>query len=172
MLLGGQANLCVDDVVGGQVLRAFGGHPHQGLLGLHDRQGVLEALEVELQALAVGTPLKPLGQPLGVGSRKAPIPGLRGQVDDRGRPHAAVQVVVEEHLRRLADRLEIGARSSPSNPLCSLPHGGLGRHDDPPPNEPAILSPCPPMGRIPLGPKAPGATGPLQEAQVLFLPTG
>ena len=56
------AHLGVDDAVGGQVLGALGGHPRDGLGRLHDRDRVAEALEVELQGLAVGTRAEPASQ--------------------------------------------------------------------------------------------------------------
>ena len=52
--LGREAHLGVDDAVVGQVLGALGGHPHEGVLGLHDADRVLERLEVEVEVVPVG----------------------------------------------------------------------------------------------------------------------
>jgi len=52
MKLGGEPHLGVDDPVGGQVLGALGGDPGQRLRGLHDRDRVLERLQVQLEVAA------------------------------------------------------------------------------------------------------------------------
>ena len=50
---GAKRHLGVDDAVGGEVLGALGGHPDEGVLGLHDTDGVLERLQVEVEVAPV-----------------------------------------------------------------------------------------------------------------------
>jgi hypothetical protein len=100
------ADLGVDDAVGRQVLGALGGDADDRVLLLEHADGVGERLEVELQALAIGAPSDPRRELVGIGRRQAVVAELRGKVDDRRRAEAAVEVVVEQRLRRLADRRE------------------------------------------------------------------
>ncbi len=60
--LRGEPDLGVRHAVVGQVLGALGGHPDQRLAGLHDPDGVLERLQVQLQRAAVGDLAHPRGQ--------------------------------------------------------------------------------------------------------------
>ena len=59
VLLGGVAHLGVDDAVGGEVLDALAGDPGDRRPVLHDRDGVVEGLEVAHQRAGVGR----LGEP-------------------------------------------------------------------------------------------------------------
>ena len=104
VLLGRVADLGVDDAVRRQVLDALARDPRQRGGGLHDRDGVVEGLEVLHQRAGVGHRREPLTQRLGVGSGQR-VPHLRGQLDDRGRPQPPVEVVVQQHLRRPPDLL-------------------------------------------------------------------
>ena len=70
--LGGEPDLGVDHAVGGQVLGALGGHPDQRLAGLHDPDGVLERLQVQLQRAASADLAHPRGQLARRRSRAAP----------------------------------------------------------------------------------------------------
>ena len=54
MQLGSEPDLGVDDAVRGQVLSAFGGDPDQRLRCLHDRDRVLERLQVQLKMTTFG----------------------------------------------------------------------------------------------------------------------
>ena len=107
VLLGGVADLGVDDAVGGQVLGALGRHPLDGVLGLHDPDGVLEGLEVLLQGVAARPPGEPAGQLVDVGRRQGAVALLGRQLDDRGGAQPAVEVVVEQGLGRLPNGLEV-----------------------------------------------------------------
>ena len=98
------ADLGVDDAVGGEVLGALGGDPDDRVALLHDADRVGERLEVELERLAVGAAPEPRRQLVDVGRRQAVVAVLGGEVDDRRRPQAAVEMVVEQRLGRLADR--------------------------------------------------------------------
>ncbi|GAA2915289.1 hypothetical protein GCM10020221_08730 [Streptomyces thioluteus] len=120
VLLGGVAHLGVDDAVRGQVLGALGGDPDQRLAGLHDGAGVREGLQVALQRARVGGLAEPYPQLLGVGLGEAVVAGLAGQLDDRGGTQAAVEMVVEEHLRGATDLF--GRGNGPGEV------GGLARH--------------------------------------------
>ena len=98
--LGGHPDLGVHDAVGGEVLGAFGRDPGDRVGPLHDPEGVGEGLEVELEALAVGAAPEPGAQVVDVGRRQAGVAVLGGEVDDRRRAQAAVEVVVEQRLGR------------------------------------------------------------------------
>ena len=105
--LGGEADLRVHDAVLGEVLGALGGDPLEGLRRLHDTHGVCEPVEVQLQALAIGPAPEPRGELTGVGRRQADVAAVPGQLDHRLRAQPAVEVVVEEHLRRGADGRQV-----------------------------------------------------------------
>ena len=46
---GGEPHLRVDDVVGGEIFRTFGGHSHERVTSLHDRERVGERLQISLE---------------------------------------------------------------------------------------------------------------------------
>ena len=102
VLLGGVADLGVDHAVGHQVLDALACHPGQRVGGLHHRDGVGEGLQVALQRARVGRLGEPAtqrgGVAVGVGGQL--VPDLARELEHRGRPQPAVEVVVQEHLRR------------------------------------------------------------------------
>ena len=50
----GEADLGVDDAVGGQVLGALGGDPLDARRGLHHADGVVERLQVQHEVVALG----------------------------------------------------------------------------------------------------------------------
>ena len=105
--LRGIADLGVDDAVGRQVLGTFGGDPDDRVALLHDADRVRERFEVELQALAVGTPAEPGGELVDVRGGQAVVAELRGQVDHRGRAEPTVEMVVQERLGRSNDGRQI-----------------------------------------------------------------
>ena len=109
VLLGGVADLGVHDAVGGQVLDALAGHPGDPRGGLHDRDGVVEGLQVAHQRAAVGRLAEPPAQGVGVRGGQV-VPALAGQLDDGLRPQSAVEVVVQQDLGGQADL--VAARSS------------------------------------------------------------
>ena len=110
VLLGREAHLGVDDAVGGEVLGALLRDALERVLRLHHADGVVERLEVEHEVLAGGALGEPRGQLGLVGGGQAGVARLPRQLDHRGRPQTAVEVVVEEHLRRPAQLLERGGR--------------------------------------------------------------
>ena len=99
VLLGGVADLGVDDAVGGQVLDALAGDPGDGRAGLHHGDGVVEGLEVAHQRAGVGRLDEPAAQRLRVGGREL-VADLGGELDDRLRPQPTVEVVVQQDLGR------------------------------------------------------------------------
>jgi hypothetical protein len=107
------ADLGVDDAVGGEVLGALGGDADDRVALLHDTDRVGERLEIELEALPVRASTNPRGELRGVPGRQGIVAVLRREVDDRRRPESTVEVVMEERLRGLADRVEI--EHSPSD---------------------------------------------------------
>ena len=74
--LGGQlrrvADLGVDDAVGGEVLGTFGGDSLDRVGRLHHADGVAEALEVQLEGLAVGAGAEPALERVDVLGRAGP----------------------------------------------------------------------------------------------------
>jgi hypothetical protein len=68
---------------------------------------VLEGLEVQVEVVAVGALGEPPRQLAGVGGGQC-VAHLAGQLDDRGGPQPAVQVVVQEDLRGSPDLIETG----------------------------------------------------------------
>ena len=106
MQLRGEPDLGVDDAVGGQVLGAFGGDPGQRLGRLHDRHRVPERLQVQLKVTAPRGAGHRLGQFIRVGGRQAVVPDGLGQLHDGRGTEAAVQVIVQQHLRDGADLIK------------------------------------------------------------------
>ena len=103
--LRGVAHLSVGDAVRGEILGALRGDADDGVAFLHDADGVGEGLEVELERLAVGAATDMRREFVGVGRRQTGVAVFRGQVDDRGRSQAAVEMVVQEGLGCRLDRL-------------------------------------------------------------------
>src|SRR3984957_741778 len=106
--LGGEAHLRVHDPVGGKVLGALGRDPDQRLAGLHDRDRVLERVQVVLQVAAVRAAPQPRLDLAHVLGREPVVSDLTGQVHHRGCAEAAIQVVVQQHLGNGPDLLECG----------------------------------------------------------------
>ena len=106
MLLGGVANLGVHHAVGGQVDSALPGRPNQVLLALHDGHGVAERRQVALEGAGIGALHEPVAQRLRVAGRQR-VPDL-ANLDDRLRAQPAVEMVVQEGLRRHGDDVEAG----------------------------------------------------------------
>ncbi len=121
VLLGGVAHLGVDDAVLGEVLGALGGDPDQGVAGLHDADGVGEGLEVPLQRTGVGCLAEPGAEPVRVGLRELRVARGSGEFDDRAGAQPAVEVIVQQNLRRPAD---VVRRRRPRAGL----RGALARH--------------------------------------------
>jgi hypothetical protein len=106
------ADLGVDHAVGGEVLSALRGDPNDRVALLEHADRVSERLEVQLERLAVGAAADPCRELVGIGRRQPVVAELGREVDDRGGPQPAVEVVVEQRLGRLADRFEPEHRPS------------------------------------------------------------
>lgn len=104
---GGEAHFGIHHTVVGEVLGTFSRHPANRVLGLHDRQGVLERLQIPDQGSAVGGIDEPLTQLLGVGGGQSVVTAGSGEVDDGLRSQAAVEVVVQQDLGQCADLVEV-----------------------------------------------------------------
>jgi hypothetical protein len=102
VLLGREPDLGVDDAVGREVLGALGRHPHEGVRGLHDGDGVVEGLQVPFERARVGGLHEPLPELAGVGGGQGMV-DVGGQLDDGRRTQPAVEVVVQQRLRGLDD---------------------------------------------------------------------
>ncbi len=97
MLLGSPAELAVDDSVGGEILDELASDPGQTLRRLHDGDGHVEGLQVFDQGTGIGF----LGEPrrqFGCGGGRQLDPQGLGQLDDRLRTQAAIEVVVQRDL--------------------------------------------------------------------------
>ncbi len=112
--LGGEPDLGVDDAVGGQVLGALGGHPDQRVHALQHGHRVPERLQVALQRTGVRRGQEPAAQLVGHRGRQALVADRVGQLEDRGRPQPAVQVVVQQDLGRVTDGVEVQRHGHPS----------------------------------------------------------
>jgi hypothetical protein len=102
--LGRHAHLGVHDAVGRQVLGTFGAHALDRVARLHDRDRVAEALEVELERLAIGSRGEPARQLVRIRRRQLAIADLGRELQHGPRAQPAVEVVMEEDLRRAAAR--------------------------------------------------------------------
>ena len=80
VLLGGVADLGVDDAVGRQVLDALARDPGERRAGLHDGDRVVEGLEVAHQRAGVGRLGEPGAERVGVVGRQL-VAGLGGQLE-------------------------------------------------------------------------------------------
>ena len=116
--LGREPDLGVHDAVGGEVLGALGGDALDRVAVLHHADRVGERLEVEHEVVALGAAVEPGRELLDVGRRQLAVVELLGELDDGRRPQAAVEVVVQEHLRRPPDHL-VGHWSSVSERAVS-----------------------------------------------------
>lgn len=105
VLLGGVADLGVDDAVLGEVLGALGGDPEQRLAGLHDGAGVGEGLQVALEGAGVGGLAEPDAELVWVGLREVLVALFQGEFDDGAGAKPAVEVVVQQHLGGANDLL-------------------------------------------------------------------
>jgi len=105
--LGVDPRLRVDDPVRREILRAFGGDPDDRVALLEHPDGVLERLQVELERLPIRASPEPCREIVRVRRGQRVVAELGRQVDDRPGSEAAVEVVVEDHLRRVADRVQL-----------------------------------------------------------------
>jgi hypothetical protein len=105
VLLGREPHLGVHDPVGGEILDLLGRHPLDVRGGLHDRDGVVECIQVADQrsAALARRRFEPGRELPRVPCRQRGVADLVGQVDQRGRPQASVKMLMQQHLRRAAD---------------------------------------------------------------------
>jgi hypothetical protein len=101
VLLGRPPQLGVDDTVGGQVQHRLAGHAGEVLRTLHDRDRVLERLQVPRQRSGAGGVGEPHPQLVRRGGQR--VPDLLRDLGDGRRADATVEVLVERHLRGAAD---------------------------------------------------------------------
>ena len=109
MKLRREADLGVHDAVGREVDHCLGGDTSM-LGGLHHGQRVLERGEVLEQVVRLGGRREPSWSEAGPGRAGDAQPICR-PVEDGARPQGAVEMVVQQHLRRGVDggRASIGA---------------------------------------------------------------
>ncbi len=109
---GCEPDLGVDDVVGRQVLDALVGDPVQRLRRLHHADGVGERLQVAHQRSAVRGGAEPRREFVDVGGGQLVVAVGLGQLQHGRRSQPAVEVVVQQRLRRLPDRSPASTVSS------------------------------------------------------------
>ena len=100
MLFGGITHLGIDHSVCGKILHALAGNPVQGIRGLHDRQRLLERLQVTHQRTRAGAVREPGPERVCILCRKSLVANGLGELDDRLRAQSAVEVIVQQRLRR------------------------------------------------------------------------
>ncbi len=108
---GGEPDLGVDDVVGGQILHAFIGDAVQRLGGLHHADGVRERFEVALQRAAVRGGAEELGQRVELGGGQVVIAELVGELEHRGGAQSPVEVVMQQGLGGVLDPVQTQRRT-------------------------------------------------------------
>ena len=106
MQLRGETHLRVYDPVRCQILGALSGHPSERLGRLHDGHRVGEPFEIQLEVALIGAGREPATELVGVGRGKTRVPLFGSELDDRGRAQPAVEVIVQEDLRRGLDELQ------------------------------------------------------------------
>ena len=126
--LGGESHLRVHDAVGGEVLRALGRHADQRVLGLHHADRVPERLQVAHERPGVRRAEEPPAQLAGVRGRQVVVADRVGELDDGGGPQPAVEVVVQQHLRRVADGVDGERHRHPATLEHAAAAGPSGRH--------------------------------------------
>ena len=100
------ADLRVHDPVAREILAAFVRDALERLLCLHDRDRVRESAKIERERTRRGARVEPPAQLLRVRRRQPFVPLIASELDDRHGPQPAVEMVVQEHFRRGAERLE------------------------------------------------------------------
>ena len=103
--LGSEPHLGVHDAVVGEILGALVGDPLDRITILHHTDGVGERLEVQHQVVALGATVEPGGEVVDVGGRQILVSELLREFDDGRRADTAVEVVVEQRLRRSLDQI-------------------------------------------------------------------
>ena len=94
MLFGRPARLGVDDSIGGQIRHILGGDPAQIRRCLHDRERLIEGLEVAHQRSGIRRPREPPTKIIGIVSRQR-VSDLGRQLHDRLRPQCAIKMIME-----------------------------------------------------------------------------
>ena len=112
--LGREADLGVDDTVGGEILGALERHPLERVAVLHHADRVGERLEVQHEVVALGTAVEPRRELGDVVGRQAAVSELVGELDDGARAYATVEVVVEQRLGRTRDEVGVHRVTVPS----------------------------------------------------------
>ena len=112
-------NLGIDDSVAREILAALVGNALEGLLGLHDRDRVREATEVERQRPRRCTRVEPPRELRGVSRGQSAITLISGQLDDRAGAQTSIEVVVEENFGSRAQRLERDHVRRNDTPRCA-----------------------------------------------------
>src|SRR6266849_3106655 len=91
-----KASLKVNHSIFAEILGLFIGDALQSLLGLHDRDGVAETLEVFGETSLVRALMKPFRQRPGIGCRPVPVSPVFGQLNHGLRLQHAIQVLVQK----------------------------------------------------------------------------
>jgi hypothetical protein len=94
-----EASFKVHYAIFAQILDLFIRNPLQCLLRLHDRDGVLEALQIFGEATLIRAAMKPLRQCLRIVSRKVRISHSPCQINHGLRTQHTIQMLVQKNLR-------------------------------------------------------------------------
>jgi ethanolamine utilization microcompartment shell protein EutS len=108
---GVETQLDVANVLGGGVEDRLPRHPFQRRLVLHHRDGRGETLQIQRQAAAPGAAVEP-GRQFPRRACRQIHPGAFGQLEDRCRAQAAVEVLVQQDLRHPAHQFLVQRRPS------------------------------------------------------------
>ena len=103
---GREPDLGVHHVVGGQVFDTLVRHPVQRLGRLHHPDRVRERFQVAHQRSAVRGGAEERRELVDVGRGQVVVAVRRGQLQHGGRTQPAVEMVVQQGLRRVADRFQ------------------------------------------------------------------
>jgi hypothetical protein len=102
---GRDAELGQHAAIGPRVFGGLEGHARQGLRRGHRRHGQRKAAQVVVQRPGMGAGVEPGGQAACIGCRAGDA-ALAQQVEQGGHAQAAVQVLVQQHLRAGAGQAE------------------------------------------------------------------
>ena len=104
--LRGEPHLGVHDAVGGEVERGLTRDAVQRGRRLHHRERVLERRQVLEDVAGAGPTREPRRELVRIGRGEVRVSDRVGELDDRRGPQPAVEVIVEQDLRRRPHRLE------------------------------------------------------------------
>src|SRR2546426_6446085 len=100
------ADLRVHDPVAREIIAALVRDALERFLSLHDRDRVVEATQIERERPGRSARMEPTTELVRVRGRKARVADIPGELDDRRGTQAAIEMVVQQDLRRGSQRFE------------------------------------------------------------------